>query len=85
MAPEMSEKFPKTINNGLIDPNSTTSDHVVAILKLKETIAGLNKKLQQKDNGLLQKDKEVIVNFKYIDTICHYWSNILIFIIISFR
>ncbi|CAO1406737.1 unnamed protein product [Diamesa serratosioi] len=58
-APEMSEKFPKTINNGLIDPNSTTSDHVVAILKLKETIAGLNKKLQQKDNGLLQKDKEI--------------------------
>lgn len=72
--PEMSEKFGKTINNGLIDPNSTTSDHVVAILKLKETIAGLNKKLQQKDNGLLQKDKEVIAKFNYLDKICQFFG-----------
>lgn len=36
----------------------SNSDHVVAI-QLREQIATLQKKLQQKDNQLLQKDKEV--------------------------
>ncbi|XP_041970601.1 protein FAM76A isoform X3 [Aricia agestis] len=39
----------------LIDPNS--SDHVVAMTQLKETIASLQKKVQQKDMELLSKDK----------------------------
>ncbi|KAM3967403.1 protein FAM76A isoform 1-T1 [Aphomia sociella] len=38
-----------------LDPNS--SDHVVAMTQLKETIASLQKKVQQKDNELLAKDK----------------------------
>ncbi|XP_060801759.1 protein FAM76A isoform X1 [Amyelois transitella] len=40
---------------GELDPNS--SDHVVAMTQLKETIASLQKKVQQKDNELLAKDK----------------------------
>ncbi|XP_045447144.1 protein FAM76A isoform X1 [Melitaea cinxia] len=40
---------------GELDPNS--SDHVVAMTQLKETIASLQKKVQQKDNELLSKDK----------------------------
>lgn len=47
---------------GELDPNS--SDHVVATTQLKETIASLQKKVQQKDNELLSKDKLVcIINF----------------------
>lgn len=42
---------------GELDPNS--SDHVVAMTQLKETIASLQKKVQQKDNELLSKDKLV--------------------------
>lgn len=42
---------------GELDPNS--SDHVVAMTQLKETIASLQKKVQQKDNELLTKDKLV--------------------------
>ncbi|XP_022119827.2 protein FAM76A isoform X2 [Pieris rapae] len=37
------------------DPNS--SDHVVAMTQLKETIASLQKKVQQKEMELLSKDK----------------------------
>ncbi|XP_038220206.1 protein FAM76A isoform X4 [Zerene cesonia] len=40
---------------GELDPNS--SDHVVAMTQLKETIASLQKKVQQKDMELLSKDK----------------------------
>ncbi|XP_045514058.1 protein FAM76A isoform X5 [Pieris brassicae] len=41
--------------NPLQDPNS--SDHVVAMTQLKETIASLQKKVQQKEMELLSKDK----------------------------
>ncbi|XP_039749368.1 protein FAM76A isoform X4 [Pararge aegeria] len=40
---------------GELDPNS--SDHVVAMTQLKETIASLQKRVQQKDMELLGKDK----------------------------
>jgi uncharacterized small protein (DUF1192 family) len=53
---EIPEKIPKTANSGMIPSNS---DHVVAITQLREQIATLQKKLQQKDAQLLQKDKEV--------------------------
>lgn len=55
--PAIPEKIAKTANNGMMDPSS--SDHVVAMTQLKETIASLNKKLTMKDSQLLQKDKEV--------------------------
>ena len=42
---------------GVLDPNS--SDHVVAMTQLKETIASLQKKISQKDKELLEKDKLV--------------------------
>lgn len=51
---EIPEKISKT--SGMIPSNS---DHVVAMTQLKEQIATLQKRLQQKDNQLLQKDKEV--------------------------
>jgi hypothetical protein len=57
MFPEVPEKIAKPSNNGMMDPNS--SDQVVAMTQLKETIASLNKKLQMKDRQLLDKDKEV--------------------------
>jgi hypothetical protein len=50
-------KISKTSN--VIAPSSHNTDHVVALTQLREQIATLNKKLQQKDNQLLQKDKEV--------------------------
>lgn len=39
------------------DPNS--SDHVIAMTQLKETIASLQKKIGMKDKELLEKDKMV--------------------------
>ncbi|KAG6450929.1 protein FAM76A-like isoform X2 [Manduca sexta] len=42
---------------GELDPNS--SDHVVAMTQLKETIASLQKKVQQKDMELLAKDRQI--------------------------
>lgn len=52
--PEIPEKIAR--NSGVsIDPNS--SDHVVAMTQLKEQIAGLQKRLAQKDRELLAKDK----------------------------
>lgn len=48
-------KISKTSN---VIPSHNT-DHVVALTQLREQIATLQKKLQQKDNQLLQKDKEV--------------------------
>ncbi|XP_026321807.1 protein FAM76A isoform X2 [Hyposmocoma kahamanoa] len=42
---------------GELDPNS--SDHVVAMTQLKETIASLQKKVAQKDNELLAKDRQI--------------------------
>lgn len=43
--------------NNMMDPNS--SDHVVAMTQLKETIASLQKKISMKDKELLEKDKMV--------------------------
>lgn len=54
---EIAEKMARVANSGSIDPNS--SDHVVAMTQLKETIASLQKKLTLKDKDLLQKDKAV--------------------------
>lgn len=54
---DISDKVSKS-SNSVIAP-SQTSDHVVALTQLREQIATLQKKLQQKDNQLLQKDKEV--------------------------
>lgn len=45
-------------SNSVIAPVHS-SDHVVALTQLREQIATLQKKLQQKDSQLLQKDKEV--------------------------
>ncbi|KAJ2952123.1 hypothetical protein O0L34_g4398 [Tuta absoluta] len=45
----------KVMFPGELDPNS--SDHVVAMTQLKETIASLQKKVTQKDNELLAKDR----------------------------
>ena len=56
---EIPEKIQKTGNSGMIPSNSDQSNYVVAITQLREQIATLQKKLQQKDNQLLQKDKEV--------------------------
>lgn len=58
-------KISKTTN--VIAP-SQTSDHFVALTQLREQIATLQKKLQQKDNQLLQKDKEVSLpqEYKYL-------------------
>lgn len=64
---EIPEKIPKT-DRGVIVPSN--SDHVVAITQLREQIATLQKKLQQKDGQLLQKDKEV--SFLFISSLtCH--------------
>lgn len=54
----MADKLSKT-SNSVIAPSSHNTDHVVALTQLREQIATLQKKLQQKDNQLLQKDKEV--------------------------
>lgn len=54
--PEIPEKIAR--NSGVsIDPNS--SDHLVAMTQLKEKIAGLEKRLSQKDRELLAKDKQI--------------------------
>lgn len=44
-------------SGGIMDPNS--SDHVIAMTQLKETIASLQRKLTMKDKELLEKDKMV--------------------------
>ncbi|XP_023950986.1 protein FAM76A isoform X4 [Bicyclus anynana] len=51
----MEKKSKHNAPQGEVDPNS--SDHVVAMTQLKETIASLQKKVQQKDMELLSKDK----------------------------
>lgn len=61
---DLPDKLSKT-SNSVIAP-SHSSDHVVALTQLREQIASLQKKLQQKDNQLLQKDKEVSHNFSII-------------------
>jgi FAM76 protein len=66
MKSEIPEKIPKTVNSVMIPSNS---DHVVAINLLREQIATLQKKLQQKDNHLLQKDKEVSLSL-VLDVFC---------------
>lgn len=43
-----------------VDPHS--SDHVIAMTQLKETIATLQRKIKQKDGIILEKEKEVCVN-----------------------
>lgn len=55
LMPDIPEKVARIANSGIIDTNS--SDHVVAMTELKETIASLQKKLMQKDKELLEKDK----------------------------
>jgi FAM76 protein len=57
---DLPEKVSKTSNS--IIPH-TNSDQVVLVTQLREQIATLQKKLQQKDNQLLQKDKEVSLYF----------------------
>lgn len=59
--PEIPEKIPKTGNSGIQIPSNSSdqSNYVVTLTQLREQIATLQKKLQQKDNQLLQKDKEV--------------------------
>lgn len=52
---EIPEKVQKAAP--VIDPHS--SDHVIAMTQLKETIASLQKRLAQKDRDILQKEKEV--------------------------
>ncbi|XP_037978558.1 protein FAM76A isoform X4 [Plutella xylostella] len=52
---EKKSKMNPLQGKGEVDPNS--SDHVVAMTQLKETIASLQKKVQQKDSELLSKDK----------------------------
>ncbi|EAA11904.4 AGAP005928-PB [Anopheles gambiae str. PEST] len=42
---------------GYVDPHS--SDHVIAMTQLKETIATLQRKLKQKDSVILEKEKEI--------------------------
>uniref|UniRef100_A0A182T3K2 Uncharacterized protein n=1 Tax=Anopheles maculatus TaxID=74869 RepID=A0A182T3K2_9DIPT len=42
---------------GYVDPHS--SDHVIAMTQLKETIATLQRKLKQKDGAILEKEKEI--------------------------
>jgi hypothetical protein len=54
---DIPEKMSKTNNS--VPVGHDISDHVVALTQLREQIATLQKKLQQKDNQLLQKDKEV--------------------------
>lgn len=53
--PEIPEKVVRNVNSGSMDQNS--SEHVVAMTQLKEQIASLQKKLQQKDREILSKDK----------------------------
>lgn len=55
--PEIPEKVARIANSGIIDMNS--SDHVVAMTELKETIASLQKQLLFKNKELLEKDKMV--------------------------
>ena len=55
--PEIPEKVAKSANTGFVDPHS--SDHVIHVTQLKENIASLQKKVNQKDSQLLQKDKEL--------------------------
>jgi uncharacterized small protein (DUF1192 family) len=57
--PEIPEKVAKSANTGFVDPHS--SDHVIHVTQLKETIASLQKKVGQKDAQLLQKEKEVAI------------------------
>ncbi|CRK92746.1 CLUMA_CG006234, isoform A [Clunio marinus] len=58
---EIPEKIAKSGNSG----NPSNSDHIEGVVdlsvitQLREQIATLQKKLQQKDNQLLQKDKEI--------------------------
>lgn len=54
-------------SGGIMDPNS--SDHVIAMTQLKETIASLQKKLAGKDKELLEKDKMVSGNWNNCLTI----------------
>lgn len=49
--------LPKEGKMTIMDPNS--SDHVVAMTQLKETIASLQKKIGMKDKELLERDKMV--------------------------
>lgn len=54
---DIPEKISKT--NSVVAPSHHSSDHVVALTQLREQIASLQKRITQKDNQLLQKDKEI--------------------------
>lgn len=55
--PDMPEKVEKRGHSGYVDPHS--SDHVIAMTQLKETIATLQRRLKQKDGIILEKEKEI--------------------------
>lgn len=59
-----------------IDPNS--ADHVVALTTLKERIASLERRLNQKDKELLEKDKLVWSHYKYYYFLIFYLFQIVI-------
>lgn len=63
--PEIPEKLAKSAHHHhhhtkYVDPHS--SDHVIAMTQLKETIATLQRKLKQKDSIILEKEKEVMLS-----------------------
>ena len=55
--PDIPEKVARNANSGPVDHNS--SEHVVAMTQLKEQIASLQRRLNQKDRELLGKDKHI--------------------------
>lgn len=65
--PDIPEKVARIANKGIKIIDTNSSDHVIAMTELKETIASLQKKVGQKDRELLVKDKFVskIIN-KYV-------------------
>lgn len=63
--PDVPEKVARIASGiKIIDTNS--SDHVIAMTELKETIASLQKRVGQKDRELLEKDKFVSINIKKV-------------------
>lgn len=57
LLPDVPEKVAKSAHSKYVDPHS--SDHVIAMTQLKETIATLQRKIKQKDSIILEKEKEV--------------------------
>lgn len=57
--PDIPEKVARIPNSGIKIIDTNSSDHVIAMTELKETIASLQRKVGQKDRELLDKDKFV--------------------------